>query len=136
MQGCPLVPTVLQDPDKHSVMTLTRGRGGRTLTACLQTLQTLCALPGDIRGPSAGLELRLGALEATAALVIGVLTTLTAGGRRGTLRDSHSYHFIADILPPDFYRELPLGYQETAETSLGLLDVEQGEQGEAQHGGD
>ena len=56
------------------------------LTACLETLETLSTLARDIRGTATGLELRLGALEAAAALVIGVLTTLTAGGRGRTLQ--------------------------------------------------
>ena len=57
-----------------------------SLTAGLEALQTLGTLAGDVRGAAAGLELRLGALEAAAALVIGVLAALTAGGRGGTLQ--------------------------------------------------
>ena len=56
------------------------------LTACLETLETLSTLARDIRGTATGLELRLGALEAAAALVIGVLTTLTAGWWGRTLQ--------------------------------------------------
>ena len=83
-------------------MTLADRRREEILTAALQTLQTLSALPGDIRGPSAPLELRLGALETTATLVIGVLTTLTAGGRWGTLHDTelHFYNrYHSQLLP-------------------------------------
>ena len=69
----------------------------RILTAGLQTLQALSAFPGDVRSPSAGLELRLGALEATAALVIGVLTTLTAGGGRGALQVTTVTTLTADL---------------------------------------
>ena len=57
-----------------------------SLTACLEALQTLGTLARDVRGAAAGLELRLGALEAAAALVISVLTALAARGRGGTLQ--------------------------------------------------
>ena len=56
------------------------------LTACLEALQAARTFARDVRGTSACLELRPGALEAAAALVIRVLTTLTTSGRGGTLQ--------------------------------------------------
>ena len=56
------------------------------LTACLEALQTARTPAQDVRGAATCLELRLGALEAAATLVIRVLTTLTAGGRGGALQ--------------------------------------------------
>ena len=58
-----------------------------SLTACLETLETLSTLAQDVRGSSTCLQLSLGALETTSALIIGVLTTLTTGGGRGTLEN-------------------------------------------------
>ena len=57
-----------------------------SLTACLEALETLRTFAGDVRGTATCLELRLGTLQAAAALVIGVLPTLTAGGRGRTLQ--------------------------------------------------
>ena len=56
------------------------------LTACLEALQAARTFARDIRGTAACLELRPGALEAAAALVIRVLAALTAGGRGGALQ--------------------------------------------------
>ena len=56
------------------------------LTAGLEALQTLGTQTQGVRGAAAGLELRLGALGAAAALVQRVLATLTAGRRGGTLQ--------------------------------------------------
>ena len=63
-----------------------------SLTACLEALETLGTFARDVRGTATCLELRLGALEAAAALVIGVLTTLTAGGRGRTLQRGERRH--------------------------------------------
>ena len=84
MQGLALVPTVPHDSDNTSIITPSHHQ--MSLTACLEALETLGTLSGDVRGTATCLELRLGALEAAAALVIGVLTTLTAGGRGRTLQ--------------------------------------------------
>ena len=54
-------------------------------TAGLEALEALGTLPRDILRPPAGLQLCLGALQTAPALVIGVLSTLTAGGGWGTL---------------------------------------------------
>ena len=73
---------------------------GEILTASLETLQALGTLARDVRGSPAGLQLRLGALQTTPALVIGVLTTLTTAGGWRTLNRPSQYllqaeHFIS-----------------------------------------
>ena len=56
------------------------------LTTRLEALQAARTFARDVRGTAACLELRPGALEAAAALIIRVLTTLTTGGRGGALQ--------------------------------------------------
>ena len=85
-----------------------------SLTACLEALQTLGTLARDVRGAAAGLELRLGALEAAAALVISVLTALAARGRGGTLQREDEGFVIKEHCST--YCELPCSNEETAKT--------------------
>ena len=82
----------------------------------------------DLRGSSTCLKLRLGALETAAALIIGVLATLTAGRGRGTLQWWSGSVGTRSTWGYDTYTVLASGYQQTAETGVtwpGQIDVQQ-----------
>ena len=70
------------------------------LTACFETLEAICTFAEDIRGSPTCLKLRLGTLEATPTLIIGVLATLTAGGRGGTLNVRNIFLMLPFVTIP------------------------------------